>query len=261
MRWALVLVVFGVFAVASAQEPAFEVASVKVAEGRANGLGSFVPGEARFNSSALWRIVPSAFGIPIPLWELKVIPGPTIPPDLWRSRRFQIHGKGNPANDARAMLLTLLKERFGMRYHTEVRHVPIYALTVKKPGTLGPRLTETPHNCREFIARGGRRGDVDSPKLGDIEACWPSGSREVGAGTISDLIERVAISATLAERPVIDATGLTGNFMWNVGITHVQGTMDPVFAAFEDQLGLKLEERTGPWEVIVIDDIRMPTPN
>jgi len=31
--------------------------------------------------------------------------------------------------------------------------------------------------------------------------------------------------------------------------------------ALEDQLGLTLTRTTGPWEVIVIDDVRMPTPN
>ena len=31
--------------------------------------------------------------------------------------------------------------------------------------------------------------------------------------------------------------------------------------AVEDQLGLKLEATRGPYEVIVIDDLRMPTPN
>jgi hypothetical protein len=28
-----------------------------------------------------------------------------------------------------------------------------------------------------------------------------------------------------------------------------------------DQPGLQLEYTNGPWEVIVIDDLRMPTPN
>ena len=243
MRWALVPV-FVAIAVVSAQEPAFEVASVKAAE--RSGVWGFVPGEARFDGSPLRFIVSSAFGIRAPLWDLKVIPGPAITTEFWRSQRFQVHGKGDRAQDPRAMLLTLLKERFGLRYHTEVRQVPVYALTVKAPGTLGPGLTKTSYGCREFIARGGKKGDADSPKSGDVEACWPAVTRYVGAGTMSDLIERVAISATLGERPVIDATGLEGNFIWDVAIVQEQGSLHNVLAAFEDQLGLSSWSRPAP---------------
>ena len=77
---------------------------------------------------------------------------------------------------------------------------------------------------------------------------------------MQDLIERVAIPGTLGERPVIDATGLTGNFMWDVLYLR-QEPPDDIFRAFEEQLGLTLERQIGPWEVIVIDDAQLPTPN
>jgi hypothetical protein len=78
-------------------------------------------------------------------------------------------------------------------------------------------------------------------------------------GTIDDLILKVAIPGTLGERPVIDATWLTGN-SWEVLFAQA-GPPSDIFRPFEEQLGLKLEARTGRWEVIVIDDVRMPTPN
>jgi uncharacterized protein (TIGR03435 family) len=59
---------------------------------------------------------------------------------------------------------------------------------------------------------------------------------------------------------VIDATGLEGNFEWEIAVGS-RLDVPNIFTAFEDQLGLTLVERTGPWEVIVIDDVRMPTPN
>ena len=92
--------------------------------------------------------------------------------------------------------------------------------------------------------------------------CWSSATRTrvLGAGTIDDLILKVAVPGTLGERPVIDATGLKGNFAWEV-VYVPQDPPSDIFRAFEDQLGLKLEPRMGAWDVIVIDHVQMPTPN
>lgn len=84
------------------------------------------------------------------------------------------------------------------------------------------------------------------------------------AGTIQDFIETVVIPTTVFDRrPIVDATGLTGNFQWafaapNVGVNK---ELDRVFEAFEDQLRLKLERAMAPSEVIVIDALHLPTPN
>jgi uncharacterized protein (TIGR03435 family) len=56
--------------------------------------------------------------------------------------------------------------------------------------------------------------------------------------------------------PIIDATGLKGNYVWQVTSARAS-----IFASLEDELGLKLERRIGPWDLIVIDAIKMPTPN
>ena len=79
------------------------------------------------------------------------------------------------------------------------------------------------------------------------------------AGPVSRLV--LAIQAYL-DRPVIDATGLSGNVEWQLttamsGVT--TGEYPSIFAAVEEQLGLKLESRTGPFEVLVIDAVEMPT--
>jgi uncharacterized protein (TIGR03435 family) len=78
------------------------------------------------------------------------------------------------------------------------------------------------------------------------------------AGTIAQFIETVAVPGVKGEMPVIDATGLTGNYAWEVR----DFTQDPqsAFDNLED-VGLTLQRTTAPWEVIVIHHVQMPTPN
>jgi len=70
-------------------------------------------------------------------------------------------------------------------------------------------------------------------------------------------------------RPVLDRTGLTGR--WDIDLefagTGPLTTADTpdapasVFTAVQEQLGLKLEARKEKMDVLVIDQVQMPTPN
>jgi uncharacterized protein (TIGR03435 family) len=75
-------------------------------------------------------------------------------------------------------------------------------------------------------------------------------------------------------RPVIDRTGLAGNYEfnmeWTPGLTaapttdgaSAAATPDDsvsLFTALEEQLGLKLQSSKGPVEVLVIDHVERPT--
>jgi uncharacterized protein (TIGR03435 family) len=60
-------------------------------------------------------------------------------------------------------------------------------------------------------------------------------------------------------RVIVDGTGLQGFFVWEYDHRPGTGTFED--AVLRDQLGLKLERTRVPMDVIVIDDIRMPTPN
>jgi uncharacterized protein (TIGR03435 family) len=82
------------------------------------------------------------------------------------------------------------------------------------------------------------------------------------AGPIASLVTRGA--QPYVDRPVIDATGLTGNYEWHVSFTMTpspESEASSIFTAFQEQLGLKLEPRSGPYEVRVIDFVEPPTPN
>ena len=78
----------------------------------------------------------------------------------------------------------------------------------------------------------------------------------------------------ILNRTVIDKTGLTGMFDFHLefapddvtpGITASGDASDPlspsIFAALQEQLGLKLEAGEGPVELLVIDHVEKPAGN
>ncbi len=264
MRVVVLLAILLLTVQPSAQEPSFEVASVKVTE-RAGGGFTQLPsasGRVRFDGADIQTLASIAFDVPLQLSEMRI--AWTRATEGFRYRPgFQILATAPPGGgDQMAMLRTLLRERFGLQVHREMRQTPVFRLVVKEPGKLGPRLTPSVHNCREYRATG----------VMNAEMCGAPPQRNDGrlvrraAGTIQDFIETVALSVTVFDRPVVDATGLTGNFLWDFAppsARFIEGRMelDEVFDAFEDQLGLKLERAMAPWEVIVIDALHLPTPN
>jgi uncharacterized protein (TIGR03435 family) len=70
-------------------------------------------------------------------------------------------------------------------------------------------------------------------------------------------------------RVVVDKTDFTDKFSFRLEFTPVAGlptapsdsSTPSLFAALEEQLGLKLEPARGPVEVLVIESVERPTPN
>jgi uncharacterized protein (TIGR03435 family) len=74
------------------------------------------------------------------------------------------------------------------------------------------------------------------------------------------------------DKPIVDGTGLSGVFDATLRFTPDRvpngppgASIDPdgpsIFTALEEQLGLKLEPRTGPVDILVIDRAQMPSEN
>jgi bla regulator protein blaR1 len=174
----------------------------------------------------------------------------------------------------RLMLQAFLVERFKLKVHKEVRESPIFALVVAKGG---PKLTKANRDCTVIA-------DVASEK------CHSFG----GGGRISltaqsidmaDLADYLSFSYSAGQRPVINATGLSGLF--DIALNWTLDTEDGIpddargprpangnpqepkgqpngpgfYQALEQQLGLKLESRTGLVEFTVIDSAQKPTEN
>jgi uncharacterized protein (TIGR03435 family) len=168
-------------------------------------------------------------------------------PDWINAARFDIEGKveGTP-NQAQMleMLRSLLADRFRLRVHHETRQKPAYALRMARSDRrLGPQL---------------RPAD-------------PRGGFKVGGGAISGA--GVTMAQLAAELPVategryvIDRTGLSGTFdvnlTWNADALSPTATSSDsvasIFAAIQEQLGLRLESVTAPIDVIVIDHAERP---
>ena len=151
----------------------------------------------------------------------------------------------------RAMLQSLLEERFHLVVHNEIKQEPVYELV---PVKSGPRLKdatvdETP---RQQVSRG-----------------------QITAAA-TDVSQLAMLLAGLLNRPVIDKTGLTGRYDFTLTYAYDasrMGTVGPdadpaaapdtpsVFTALEEQLGLSLKSARGPVEFLVIDRADKPDAN
>ena len=79
------------------------------------------------------------------------------------------------------------------------------------------------------------------------------------SGLITELITRIQ---GVVERPVIDATGRTGNFEWELTFALRDNADIPgVSTALDEQLGLKLQRSNSELDVLVIDSVSWPTPD
>lgn len=242
-------------ALLSAQEVAFEVASVKVAakdDANPSGRLAIQPGQVTVLAAPLPTFVPTGFGVPVQLSDAK-FDFSRISRDLVEHTYFDIQAKGNPAGDQSAMMQTLLRDRFGLKWHKEVRTAPLYTLTVKQPGKLGPWLKATTVNCREWLLKAASAA-VPAECQSTRRSIGRDGNvPQRGAGTNVDLV--VALQG-FSNLPLIDATGLKGNYLWDIAMPWAPGPWSSrelqhavaFRKALEEQLGLTLARSMGPWK-------------
>jgi uncharacterized protein (TIGR03435 family) len=182
-----------------------------------------------------------------------------------------------------ALLQSLLEDRFKLKTHLEERELPFYAMVLARSnGELGPHLKPTTIDCdavnrERDAARRENRPMPASPTPGR-PLCSTTWNPSLGTATASAATP--AIIATIltsgAGRTVLDRTGLTGMYdldlTWSANSLAVSTTDDlqaaapsadapSIFTAVQEQLGLKLEQRREPRDVLVIDHIEPPTPD
>jgi uncharacterized protein (TIGR03435 family) len=281
----IVAVVGTMAAVLAAQtpdQPAFEVTSIKPAP-RATGevLGTsirFEPG-GRFvasNTSVQSLLIYAYRGDQFTLRPEQVTGGPS-----WVSSTFfNIEAKvaGNPSPvpipmvpTGAALIRSLLAERFKLQAHMEPKEFSVYLLLLaRSDGTLGPKLRPSVIDCKALLeaARGNPPQPLPPPPA-DRPQCGVRrgfGTLVAGGAAMTTLIGVLGSSTELGS-PVLDRTGLTGSydieFEWqpNRGADTSVANRPSIPTALREQLGLRLELRREPMDVLVIDHIEQPTPN
>jgi uncharacterized protein (TIGR03435 family) len=168
------------------------------------------------------------------------------------------------------MLQALLAERFKLAVHTEMRWVDVYALRLARAdGRLGPNLHPAATDCRALVAAETNPTPGKSP-CGTIGTNAPPWHLR-GVPITQLLIFRIELG-----RPIVDKTGLTGPFDFDLNWTP-RWALDPsfdrsrrpdidlagpdIFTAVQEQLGLKFASEKEDQPVLVIDHVEPPTPD
>jgi uncharacterized protein (TIGR03435 family) len=223
------------------QAQSFEAVSIKPSH--ADDRGHDVDGDGsltRMRNVTLKNCIRMAYGVPEP----RILGVPKLMEEL----RFDIDAKAaHPAEgpEYMAMIQSMLADRFQLSIHHESRTLSGYALTVTKSG-----IKAKPSESDGSSSHGGR-GRLDAK---------------------GNSMERLAIRlADLLGVTVVDATELQGKFDFSLKWTpdEMQAnapasdtSMGPsIFTALQEQLGLRLEARKVPTEVLVIDHAKPPSEN
>ena len=260
MRHPGVLFVLLAAVAASAQQPAFEVASIRRNTSGDNGTRvGYSGGRYTMTNGAIVNVIRSAY----PSQVSEMIGAPS-----WvSSERYDISAvTEDPNAPLRPMLQTLLADRFKLAAHYETQERPVYSLLLARAdGRLGPALRKSTVDCDAVAAanRVGRTLEVAPPANGAPPCGMMAGGGSIRAGGMS-LSVLVSNLAGPAGRPVVDKTGLTGNYEFVLSYNPQPGAERPsdqpsVFTALEEQLGLKLQADRAPLEVLVLDRIERPT--
>jgi uncharacterized protein (TIGR03435 family) len=266
----------------------FDVASIKPAERPANGMirvsshggpGSNDPELFTCENYRLKALVARAYDMP----EYRV-----NTPDWMDDVMFNVSAripKGATKEQFLIMMQNLLAERFKMKARLDKKEMPLYELSVMKGG---PKF-------KEAVVEPPKPGAADAPRprgAGGIQRD-AEGYPVLGGGTTMAIMNNhartqgknepitwlVSQLAFQLHAPVTDATGLTAKYdivlSWVFddnraaganGSTPLAGASEPAGPTLEQavqaQLGLKLEKKKGPVEVVVVDSAeRTPTEN
>lgn len=232
----------------------FEAASIKPSAPMGGGMVrmgvQMLPGgRVSMSGVTMKTLIQQAYGVR----DFQIVGGPA-----WMgSDRYDITAKPEGAatpEQVKVMIQALLADRFKLQFHRETKELPTYALVAAKGGPKLHASEETPGS--------------DKPK--QRQMMMQRGQFNAQSAPISALANQLA---QVLGRSVIDKTGLTGNYDFELkwtpdestpGMMRGPGGDGPppssdaapgmsIFTALQDQLGLKLESTKGPVEILVIE--------
>jgi uncharacterized protein (TIGR03435 family) len=168
--------------------------------------------------------------------------------EVWYDIAAKAEGDATPSKDEfRAMVRSLLADRFKLQVHREKKEMPVYALVVAKNGPkLKPSANGTEHQSRLGVK--GRNYEVTMHKV-----------------TMDEIISM--IRNAFLDRPVVDQTGLretydaTLTYTPNLPNRTAELTDISIFSAVEEQLGLKLAPQKAMIDMLIVDHVEKPSEN
>jgi uncharacterized protein (TIGR03435 family) len=151
------------------------------------------------------------------------------------------------------MLQALLADRFNLKIHGEIKQVPVYALTVGKNGpklkTAAGEMIQSKDGTftknRSLLVTFARdpNGDFSQTRMQML----------VRNRSIQELVN---VLSNVMDRPVLNRTELQGEFDFTIEYDRdpdepgIAGSLGPtMFAAFQEQLGLKFESTKVRWKL------------
>ena len=196
-------------------------------------------------------------------WAFQVREYQIIGPDWLKSDRYDIRAKapdGAAEDQIPLMLQSLLADKFIMKFHRETRELPILALLIARSGPkLNPATESDTVLPNRTVAPGTAPSASGTAGAGGAPSGNVTGSRLSTMHSVGTLTSFAGNLSRQVDRPVIDMTGLTGKYDMRLAFKPANAPPeDPgptIFTALTEQLGLRLEARKGPVEVIVIDSI------
>jgi uncharacterized protein (TIGR03435 family) len=282
--------------------PQFDVASVKpsgpmtagtkMRVGSNGGPGTSDPGQVTYTNLTLRNLLATAYDV-----KVYQISGPS-----WLdTERYDIIAKMPPETNweqFRMMLQNLLAERFKLTLHHETKDLPLYELVVAKNGTKlkpwvsDPNAPAPPEPGARFTppAIGKDGSPIVPPGASIMSMLVTNGAQRMRMTSSKQSLPKLAeMLANQLGRPVVDKTGLTGEYDYTLefspeGLTRgMLGGLPPppkspedspvagpagdqdlpsLLAAVQEQLGLRLESKKGPMDLLVIDRAdKTPTEN
>jgi uncharacterized protein (TIGR03435 family) len=292
MGWAQQQAGSGVQQAAAAAPKSFEVASIKPSAPAEGGrmmvrMGTAPGGRWTASGVTVNMLIQQAYDVR----SYQITGGPG-----WiNTERYDIVAKAETADIDRetmkVLLQSLLAERFNLEIHRETKELPLYLLVVGKDGHKLHKSAEQPDDPAAAQpanptninqAKGVVRAGSGTGKTGSQKGSM----MRMGRGQLNaEGVQVTAIVQMLAQqlgRPVIDKTGIKGNYDFNLqwtpdetqrsmGIAGLDRPADSplpadtsgpsLFTAVQEQLGLKLEAGKGPVETLVIDRVERASAN
>jgi|GEM_PF-1039336 len=236
----------------SDSQPAFDAATIKPPDPKANGrLAGFYgkPGGRIFFGGTVKMLLMVAFDVQdfqlageqnTSQWvEINAVPPETSP-----SRRIELKS-AHPTPEQRLMLQTLLRERFGLKFHFETKEGDVYLLTRgNKPLQLKPP-----------------KDPAADPRA--IVTMRPGGICDGEAEGINTTTDYLAQGLTrYLQLPVVNKTGITGSYDYYLPPQDPDNQdLHLEVIRVVDRLGLQIKRGRGAITTLVIDHVQQPSEN